>query len=763
MANYRKSFNFRNGVQVDEDNFIVNPVGLVGIGTTVPTELLDVLGNVKVSGILSVNQLYADTTITKGSLFEKIDVGVTSITSGIITASIGVMTYYGDGSKLLNLPTSQWLDVDVGLGFTSIYAQGFVGVGTVDPRFLFQVAGNNDPFNFRDGFAVDNKGNINTPTGIVTARTFVGFGSNLTLLNADTIVNGTLNNSRLPSNISVSGIITASSFFRGRLVGVADTADSITPTADITIKSINLNRSLSSISTVTSYLNTTLIHTQNKIGIGTTNPAVDVHIRKPATTILQLTTDGNNPASIVIGRNVGISTDNAEIRYGNTNIGGYPDSTEKSLDIINYNTGNINNYLHLGNTGINTGNFNWINGQSLSKLMILTYDGRLGVGTINPLNNLHIVGTSTVTGNSFIGGNLSVIGQFTPSNITVSGDAIFNGRIGILTSSPVYPFQVGREPFQPGGGLAIFGNGDVLTAGIITATRFSGNGSTLTNLNGAAVTGVLNPNVVIVSTGIITSSTGFSGDGSRLTNINPASISDGSIEGDFDVNITGIITAISFNGIGTNITGLRPENINDGILSGNLTIDTSSTINASSYTGNGNALTNLNPENISNGNISIVGNITATRFIGFGSNLTNLNPSSIDSGTIGGNIDINVSGAVTATNFLGNGSQLINLKPENIDDGVLDANLDIITGGNILAGIITANGSGLTNLNPENISNGSITANIDIPNCGIITATNGFLSDGIYPVRISVIDIDGTNFLRFTIPGLARTVTLPLD
>ena len=32
MANINKSFNFRNGVQVDEDNFLVNSLGLVGIG-----------------------------------------------------------------------------------------------------------------------------------------------------------------------------------------------------------------------------------------------------------------------------------------------------------------------------------------------------------------------------------------------------------------------------------------------------------------------------------------------------------------------------------------------------------------------------------------------------------------------------------------------------------------------------------------------------------------------------------------------------------
>ena len=53
MANYRKSFNFRNGVQVDNDNFIVNANGLVGIGTSIPTEFLDVRGTAKVSGVVT--------------------------------------------------------------------------------------------------------------------------------------------------------------------------------------------------------------------------------------------------------------------------------------------------------------------------------------------------------------------------------------------------------------------------------------------------------------------------------------------------------------------------------------------------------------------------------------------------------------------------------------------------------------------------------------------------------------------------------------
>ena len=41
MANIRKSFNFKNGVQVDNDKFVVNANGLVGIGTTMAFSAVD--------------------------------------------------------------------------------------------------------------------------------------------------------------------------------------------------------------------------------------------------------------------------------------------------------------------------------------------------------------------------------------------------------------------------------------------------------------------------------------------------------------------------------------------------------------------------------------------------------------------------------------------------------------------------------------------------------------------------------------------------
>ena len=224
MANYNKQFNFRNGVQVDDDNLVVSPTGLVGIGTTVPTELLDVRGDVKISGFATATELKGQNLVVSGiATFNEIKLesdsiivgsGV-SIGSGIVTAPdpTGIVTYYGDARYLQGMPTSQWLDVDAGLGFISIYNVGNVGVGTDDPRFMLQIGGNTDTSvaGFAPGVGISSEGNV-IATGIVTASSFVGIGSLLTLLNADELVSGTIDNDRLPEGIQITGIITATTF-----------------------------------------------------------------------------------------------------------------------------------------------------------------------------------------------------------------------------------------------------------------------------------------------------------------------------------------------------------------------------------------------------------------------------------------------------------------------------------------------------------------------------------------------------------------------
>ena len=126
---------------------------------------------------------------------------------------------------LQGMPTSQWLDVDAGLGFISIYNAGNVGVGTDDPRFMLQIGGNTDTSvaGFAPGVGISSEGNV-IATGIVTASSFVGIGSLLTLLNADELVSGTIDNDRLPEGIQITGIITATNTFKGQQLNVTGLA-----------------------------------------------------------------------------------------------------------------------------------------------------------------------------------------------------------------------------------------------------------------------------------------------------------------------------------------------------------------------------------------------------------------------------------------------------------------------------------------------------------------------------------------------------------
>lgn len=519
MSNIRKSFNFRDGVQVDDDIFIVRGA-LVGIGTSVPGERLDVRGTVAVAGLVTATSSTIEYSVVTGvSTANKMFVGITSINSGIITASStsGIVTYYGDGGRLLNLPTSQWLDVDVGLGFTSIYAQGFVGISTFDPRFVLQVGGNADTTvaGFRGGVGLSSAGDI-LATGVVTAYSFTGFGTNITNLDANQITDGTLNNSRLPQtiainnfigagisvsvggtfgnvsistgivtatsgiityygdgenltalnasnitsgtldnarlpvNISVGGQISASSGFVGNLIGnvtgnvlgnltgIAQTARFLTGTPNITVGIVTTTGFVSvagsigsrkglfvdeqivtygglsvGVATVTNHVNLgtylnvgtgITLGSSGFIGVGTLTPSADIEIRKPSNATINLFSVSGQ-ARIAIGQSVGVGNSSLVLRFG---------ADARSADLINYDYGSFNFYNHSGSaTGIGTGSFNWIYGKTNTNLMTLTYNGRLGIGVTNPIENFEVVGTSTVTGVSYVGSSLVVNGPIT--------------------------------------------------------------------------------------------------------------------------------------------------------------------------------------------------------------------------------------------------------------------------------------------------------------------------------------------------------------
>ena len=208
MSNIRKTFNFREGVQVDDETLVVKG-DRVGVGTTSPDESLDVRGNAKVIGIITANNL----EISGVSTFTQVSIGSTitfDSTSGVITAS----SYRGDGSTLSNLPTSQWTDVNTGVGVTPIYVNGNVGVGTTNPENGFQVGGN--PSN-GVGVGFNTLGGV-VASGVITATTFSG---------------------NLAGNVTGDLTGTASNATQAASATIATNAQGLTGTPDITVRNIN--------------------------------------------------------------------------------------------------------------------------------------------------------------------------------------------------------------------------------------------------------------------------------------------------------------------------------------------------------------------------------------------------------------------------------------------------------------------------------------------------------------------------------------------
>ena len=208
MPNIRKTFNFRDGVQVDDEVLVVKG-DRVGLGTTSPDKTLDVRGNVQVIGIVTANNLDISGVGTFGGI--KVGTGITlDATSGVISAT----SFKGNGATLSNLPTSQWTNVNVvGAGASPIYVDGNVGIFTDNPANRFQVGG--DPNN-GVGVGINSEGDI-FASGIITATDFKG---------------------SLTGNVTGNLTGTASNATLAASATVATNAQGLTGTPDIIVKNI---------------------------------------------------------------------------------------------------------------------------------------------------------------------------------------------------------------------------------------------------------------------------------------------------------------------------------------------------------------------------------------------------------------------------------------------------------------------------------------------------------------------------------------------
>ena len=439
MANIRKSFNFRNGVQVDNDNFIVNANGLVGIGTSIPTESLDLIGNAKITGFT--------TTITLGvaqtaNFYNNLKVGPVNIdpSSGVITAT----KFVGDASGLQNIfaiSTTGWISQGVGLHtFRSI------GIGTTNPVYNLQIGG--DPAT-ATGAGFDG-GNI-LASGIVTATSFVGNLTGNVTGNVTGNLTGTASTAtklETPRTFELTGDAVASvvSFDGTSDVNLVTTLSSTfdaNTTGSIVAGTLESNNLKVGTGTITTGTITNANITNADVGIGTFD---DIRIDRPTPANLVITSETNS--SVSIGQSVGAGNSSVQLLY--------TPGTGR-LDINNYDIGGVSVNLHEGTGAGNTEGL--IVQYNNTKQFEVTYDGKVGINRSGSVleNNLEVGGDALITGNGRVSGILTVTG--TGGNTITLGDGSpfpvsdgqnFNTLTGISTFN-----DLNIKNVQVGGGRTV--------------------------------------------------------------------------------------------------------------------------------------------------------------------------------------------------------------------------------------------------------------------------------------------------------------------
>jgi hypothetical protein len=521
MANIRKSFNFKNGVQVDNDNFVVNANGLVGIGTSIPSGyLLNVYGDTRVTGLTTTQDLFASRNLEVS--------GVTTV--GFITASrlevsggvnvTGVLT-----ASQFKVGNSDVVDNLIGYARTTfITDNGGVGLHTTS-----KIGINTSTSPGASDSALSVFGDVNI-TGVATASQFSGS------LSGDVNSTGVSTFTTLKVGASItasSGIVTATTFdgnLTGNITGTATTATNLASGANITTGTISDDRLPDTITSNINILSGTSYF--NQIGVNTITPQSDIHVRKNIQAEIQVTSNSN--ASLIgLGRSNNITGYNGVLRYGNTD-GAFAYSDAYSLDIMNYGTGNINYYLNPSEIAGTTGGFFWH--KETQRFMALTSAGNLGIGVTNPTRKLEVFGTAYVSGNVEFGNNLDV------NNNLIIG---VNGRIGINSSSPA-------EKLDVAGNIAATGT---IVAGDVTGTSFTKVGGSSTEFLKAD--GSIDTTVYLTSgdalLNVVEDTTPQLGGDLNLNNNNITG--DGNIEFSGDISCANIIC-----GVTTAIDGFTSEN-----------------------------------------------------------------------------------------------------------------------------------------------------------------------------------------------------------
>ena len=427
MANFRKSFNFRNGVQVDDDNFVVSSNGAVGIGTSIPLGyLLDVRGDASISGLVTSSQIYSGVgTVT--------NLTSTNFSVGVITATQLKLGSSEIVSNLIGYARTTFITDNGGIG---LHTTSKIGINTTT-----------SPGASDDELVVGGDATIN---GTLTATTFSGSGASLTSIpNSATTATNTNTNSTIVAR-DASGNFSAGTI-SAALSGNATTASNLTGSPSITVTNVSASSVDSSTVTATTELNVgtggTALTSLNsgRLGIGTANPTSEIQVRKSSGSLLEVISDSGQ-ARISIGQSVGVGKSTGVIRFGNS---------ANDLDIINNDNDGDINFLLNGNGSAGNGKFSWKDGNGFTEVMSVSSNGNFSVLGITTLASNG--GITTTGGHLYVNNNLSVGGTITATDITlpsiVSAPTLFRPWdfiwSALIIDKLLGKLSTGKDDFSP--------------------------------------------------------------------------------------------------------------------------------------------------------------------------------------------------------------------------------------------------------------------------------------------------------------------------
>ncbi len=547
-SNYKTVINFRDGIQVDTDDLISNN-GLVGIGSTIPRQQLDVRGNVIIDENTELNNLkttgvttfYGNVNVGTGysvgigttvpeAVFQ-IGIGTTGFTvteAGIVSAT----KFYGDGSALSNIPASVW--VNPGAGDT-IYSVKDVGIGTDQTR---------DGADFGVGYEIymDAKSGVGTFEGIkvknITVENTTGAGQGNVTAEVGTF-----------STVTATTQIEAPSFIGTITEAIrAHVAVALTDTPNIDVNYITgVGGTFTGITSFATFQGsggivgsagiitantfsgsaTTAAHAAIAYGIGG-DPDIQVD---------KLSVNGVAPSFI---QGAGISTIGQDLLVGE--FLGVGATLSASGDAAGF----------IGTVRIHDGDLKLGGSISIGGSLVGTVDLG-GTQTINVLNvgaGLSVAGITTLTGTITGGANMNITGNVTANELDATDSVQAGGGItcggGIMVGTAV----TGSEIRVLNGGGLIIGSGITMDGAISGATTITASGDLSCNDLNAAQTEVSNLNVLGVSTLGISSCSNLT-VGGDLNVVGTGTITTGSIKIDGASGITSSSSFFSPTGVST--------------------------------------------------------------------------------------------------------------------------------------------------------------------------------------------------------------------